>query len=344
MPYVFPFGYQQEVRDFHFMGFRSQSYIETVNSSQNIPLLGRHGRHIELCYSLKSVERSSDPKNPLAPEVWAIRQCSLHHQFDFHTEQMTWIIIKANKLIQDEVERQCKTEHRTNSQANSTNPFVATLGIHRILASWAGENWDWYINDMESSLQYKTKSILSVPLDATKSDYRPRSQTVDSQSSPKPAHKRTSSVGSLPRWFKRSASMSTWTSEDPTLRNSQSPPLHSRQPTNEDVKTAAFEDGLPQEFQDIQFSEEQATAVLLILKANSKVLADLRNEYRSVLRNLQCPASVKACEMEIERFEQHLLNVEKDLAMQQGRLEALLRVLADRKNLVSTSPWIALVH
>jgi hypothetical protein len=335
MHYIFPFGRQQEVRDFHFMGFRSDSYIETVNKVQEIPLLGRHGRQIELCYSLKSVERSSDPQNAAAGEGWAIRQCSLHHRFDFRTEQMTWIIIKANRLIQDEIQRQCEAEHRETPTFDSISPFVATLGVHRILATWAGENWHWYINDMEKAMQSKTRRTLSVPLETTKQGSRPRSQTLDSQSSPISPHKRTFSIGSLPRRFKRSASVSTWNSDDPTLGSSQSFPLQCLPETTDKLKNVAIDDTSFEDFQTVQFSEDQANEALLILRANSKVLMDLRQEYTSLLKNKSCPASILCYATDVERFDQHLANVEKDLLMQQNRLEALLRVLADRKNLVS---------
>jgi hypothetical protein len=271
--------------------------------------------------------------NPASNEVWAIRQCSIHHRFDFQTEQMTWIVIKANKLIQDEIQNQCEAEHRDS--LNTVNPFVATLAIHRILATWAGENWHWYINDLESALQRKTRRTLSIPLETTKPGYRPRSQTLESQPSPKSGRRRTFSLRSFPRLIRRSASLSTWQSDDPTLGSSQTCPLRSLPETAEKLNNVAIDDISFEDFQAVQFSEDQANEALLVLRANSKVITDLRREYTSLLKNSHCPPSIKCYATEIERFDQHLSNVEKDLLMQQNRLEALLRVLADRKNMVS---------
>jgi hypothetical protein len=111
--------------------------------------------------------------------------------------------------------------------------------------------------------------------------------------------------------------------------------LRSLPETAEKLNNVAIDDISFEDFQAVQFSEDQANEALLVLRANSKVITDLRREYTSLLKNSHCPPSIKCYATEIERFDQHLSNVEKDLLMQQNRLEALLRVLADRKNMVS---------
>lgn len=88
----------------------------------------------------------------------------------------------------------------------------------------------------------------------------------------------------------------------------------------------------------MQKMEDKANGALMVLKMNSNVLRDLIHEYRSLLltENLDLDQTRRA---EIIDFERHVASIEKDMSVQQARLETLLRMIADRKSLVSSSHY-----
>src|SRR5688572_3951480 len=67
LDFIFPFGLQEYLQDFYFSGFREDTRL--LSTGLIIPNLGRSGREIRLCYSLKSVEASNG--NTSWP--WSIR-------------------------------------------------------------------------------------------------------------------------------------------------------------------------------------------------------------------------------------------------------------------------------
>src|ERR1700731_4228660 len=58
LDFIFPFGLQEYAQDFHFSGFREETHLLLAEKSLQITELGRSGRDMCMCYSLKSVERS----------------------------------------------------------------------------------------------------------------------------------------------------------------------------------------------------------------------------------------------------------------------------------------------
>ena len=73
---------------------------------------------------------------------------------------------------------------------------------------------------------------------------------------------------------------------------------------------------------------------------NKKILTELKEYYYSILGSQHRPEYLKTdCEGDISSFEDRVASVINDLQMQESRLEALLRLLADRKALVSSSIW-----
>ena len=88
--------------------------------------------------------------------------------------------------------------------------------------------------------------------------------------------------------------------------------------------------------QRIQYIEEKIHEALLVLKQNATVLKELREHYRSTTEATDLPGEIKSdCRTDIAKFEDRILGVERDLGMQQLRIEGMLRLLADHKNRVS---------
>ena len=93
------------------------------------------------------------------------------------------------------------------------------------------------------------------------------------------------------------------------------------------------------DWQKAQFIEEKANDVLLVLKTNMQVLAELRQYYQETACCEDWPQELKLrCSSDVSRFEKCIAGVEKKHQMQQQRVELLLRSMADRKSLVHS--WV----
>ncbi len=92
------------------------------------------------------------------------------------------------------------------------------------------------------------------------------------------------------------------------------------------------------DLQRVQFIEDKANEVLLVLESNMNVLADLKVHYQSIMRSEHFSEELRQeCTRDMIRFENRISSITKDLKMQQSRTQTLLRLLADRKNLVSST-------
>jgi hypothetical protein len=90
------------------------------------------------------------------------------------------------------------------------------------------------------------------------------------------------------------------------------------------------------DLQKVQLYEDKTNEVHLILGSNIKVLGELKDHYQYVTQSEHFPeALIRDCRPDLERFEKRITSVINDLEMQQSRATTLLRLLADRKSLVS---------
>lgn len=164
LDFVFPFGLREHAQDFHFSGLRDESLLASYDRACVLSELDRSGRYIRFCYNLRSVEPSqSQSKLP-----WSIRQCAVYHTFDVENGRTSWIIVKGNKNIKN---RLTEASERQTYGGNSLNPrsdaFAASLDTHLLLCNWSGENWRWYINDLEDQLQTLTRGVLAFQVEKT---------------------------------------------------------------------------------------------------------------------------------------------------------------------------------
>lgn len=327
--YILPFGKQFEAIDFHTIGFRSASCVDLPNRHLQLPSLERSGRHLEICYSLKSVERSREPQ-----PSWTIEQCSVHHRFDLETQKMSWIIVKANRVILKEIRQQRKTELSGGANAVPITPFQATLDTHRAMAWWSSENWHWYINELESTVQEGTRRTLYTPLLNTILE-RQRTQSPMDESPGRPDNndQRKLRFRSISSRLRQSASRFSKRSSDsiPLAQIPQRP----RRSSEERIEVAADEFSF-EDLQNTQVLEDKANESLAILRADYNVIEDLRREYAALQNspNVLDPLCAGGY-TDFVQFDRDLSKVAKDLYMDLNRAEALLKLLADRKSLVS---------
>lgn len=160
LDFVFPFGRQEHQQDSHFSGFRHDNSLNPLDRGLSVRELGRSGREIRLCYNLHSVEKSSVQ----AYLPWSIRQTAVYHSFDVETGRSLWINVKGNRLLKRRIEEAAKSS-QLGSFKSIGRSFAATLITHMFFCEWAGENWRWYINDLEKELQDATGKTISTPAD-----------------------------------------------------------------------------------------------------------------------------------------------------------------------------------
>ncbi|KAK6433897.1 hypothetical protein LTR95_009922 [Oleoguttula sp. CCFEE 5521] len=172
LDFLFAFGQTEHPKDFHFTGFRSEAKLLETDATVHLPELGRSGREIRMCYTIKSVENvvSQDSQQNWP---WSIRTTSLCHSFDIGTCRSFWLIVKANKLLRGRVKTLCSTGHLfrtdvTDENESARQAFDSTLQIHQLLCALAGENWRWYIGSIEEKVQTLTRGTLTDTVDLYK--------------------------------------------------------------------------------------------------------------------------------------------------------------------------------
>jgi hypothetical protein len=160
LDFVFPFGKQINAQDFHFSGLREESRLDVRRRGPEILELNRSGNELRLCYNLRSVEPSSNQTDLR----WSIRQTAIYHSFDLKTGQTLWINVKGNKLIKNRI-TEATTSPSLRKPISLSEAFTASLATHLLLCDWSGENWRWYINDLEDQFHLLTNDALAIPID-----------------------------------------------------------------------------------------------------------------------------------------------------------------------------------
>jgi hypothetical protein len=177
LDFVFPFGNQVYPQDLHFSGLREESRMRSDIGSPALGGLGRSGSGIRVCYNLRSVEPTTD--DSLLP--WSVRQTAVCHHFDTETAKTFWVVIKGNKLIKDRLIETTK-EKRNSQPLSRKESFSAALKSHLIMCDWSGENWRWYINDLENQFNSLTKGVFATQLEKGPSPPSPASPQMSSMS------------------------------------------------------------------------------------------------------------------------------------------------------------------
>lgn len=326
LDFMFPFGKQQYPHDPYFSGFRSEDRFSDAVRGTPIPELGRSGRDIKLCYSLKSAERMG----PNSVEKWSIRQTSIHFSFDIETGRSAWIVIKGDELIKRRLEK------ATSSRVCSDNIhskavdrlFASTFMVHQVLCDWAGENWRWYLNDLEEEVQRETRQASAVlvadadlepsisPLLRSDTAHQPKMPSLQPNpgqlSRPPPGPPPSSPPpGPPPGPPQQSSGSASW-----------------RKPRATDVF------GL-KNLQKVQHIQDQAGQALLVLESNANVISEMREYYRSIMTADGWPQDLRdKCAGDVARFDKAAGTAERHLRLQCLRAQTLRSLLEDRKAMV----------
>ncbi|KAL9604133.1 MAG: hypothetical protein Q9219_000721 [cf. Caloplaca sp. 3 TL-2023] len=347
--FLFAFGYQAYAEDPYFGSFRQRTRLDDKSKTSMVPELAWSGHEIQLCYNLKSAERSNPESNN-----WSIRDCAIHHTWDAKNVRANWIIIKANDLIRRRIEDLTDDGDAMSSYGTLDRGFAASLGIHVVLCVWAAEQWRWYIKSLENDFRDLTRRAVTIPVTTLQT---PRTDQCEFQA---PSHTNTEDTirslvsGLSPLSTKltgKSASLTErktlpaqHTYTDPETGLTQQLPPHitigkSPDPAHKE-QANSFESAEEQEFsfaklQNIHHIQEKARAALLILRINIRIISQLNQYYATVVKSRYFPGNVaRLCQDDLEQFDLQLTSVVEDLQMQILRSESLVRLIEDRKVLL----------
>ncbi|KAL9066100.1 MAG: hypothetical protein Q9157_007250 [Trypethelium eluteriae] len=328
--FIFSFGQQRYRQDFLYSGFRrqidlSESDCHSQWSTHNF------GRKFQSCYSLQSVELTSDALVP-----WSIRRAAVSNIFDIETGKTTWTIVKAGPLMKNRISKALSAKKTPPLEAFDSVPgaLAASLEIHLLLCQWAGENWREYINYLEDELQKRTRDVLSQSVEGAPDPLQDNDimETAEVNSPPwQSGMKRTFSQRSSATSGIR---MLSWQS-----RQSTTEPAHSTRPIKKaGYSTAAishWSQRRPFSLEDlkhIHFLAEQADEALLVIKSNEKIISELQGHYRTILGPELFQNDLKTqCSTEYRRFNDRMDAIIDDLRVHQYRLVTLQSLFNSKK-------------
>ncbi|KAK2794546.1 hypothetical protein FQN52_008127 [Onygenales sp. PD_12] len=315
---VFPFGYQKELKEFHFITFRHSGHVHSRHKALDIPDLGRSGRFLQCCYNLESVEPKRSEWWP-----WSIRQAAVYHSFDLETGRSVWIMVKGNGLIRNRIMEATKGQNQGSMGSPSTpaKSFSLSLEVHLILCDWACEKWRWYIDFLHKQIQELT--------DGTKSYSPDGGLTTDSfmlqYSATAPSPNRVGTFDRLVRRFTGlSSHMPNHTPAAQAHQNMQPPDEKQENPTLQFDNVGT-----------LQHLQEKVEEVLLVFEMDTKVLHDLLQYYMDSFKSDGISDNMrKECKTSLDRFGERIRGVASDFQMQKARLVRILGVVRDRKTLL----------
>ncbi|KAH8590628.1 hypothetical protein B0O99DRAFT_579875 [Bisporella sp. PMI_857] len=343
LDFLFPFGKQQYTQDFQFSGFQSEDRLSEDERGLELRQLGRSGRELRVCYNLKSVEVSKGQKE----WPWSIRQTAAYHSFDVETGKALWFIIKGDQLMEKRMEAATQAESSIGLKSLSSlaESFSATLQTHLVVFDWCRDHWRWYLNFLEQELHKLTREALLVDLD------RHSDRNNTNHSLVVVERTRSSRLSSPPK----SASEKAAGSPHRQIKQPPSYPYLQRIPSPEAGAASSFsesqdslntdEDFSFGDLQNVQSLEEKANETILVLDTNISTLSQAKLYYREVVISAEFPRDLQtACVRGLAKFERKIGSIIVDLKLQQARTKMLLRLLTDRKNLVSSDPVKALTQ
>ncbi|KAL8717894.1 MAG: hypothetical protein Q9225_004919 [Loekoesia sp. 1 TL-2023] len=363
---IFTFSYLEHAQGLNHSGFRQRTSLHRSRVTLQIPELGWSGFGMQLCYSLKSVEQSPSQKH----WPWSVRHCAVYHSFDVEHIRTSWVIVKGDRETERRIQSVTSNggAHELSVYDTIVNAFSSVMEIHLVLCDSAMENWRWYISFLEGKLQELTRATKSTAADiplspVTESPLSPLSKTATfgmSSQSQNPKKHQSQGYDKVPFTGTGSNSISKPVNGIPTPPREQRPQL-TLYTSPKTGRTQPLPPGITAEslvspktrpvpneihgqkqfnFSDLQYTqhvEEKTSEILLAMDLNHQVVSQLGEYYQYIIENQDLPHNIRTeCLGRVKDFLHRLNGVKCNLRLQMSRVEALLRLLADRKSLVST--------
>ena len=340
LDFLFAFGRQLHLQDFHFSAFKQRSYYSKSRKSQSLPDLGRSDQVVEMCYNLKTIEKTTG----IWP--WSPRQTLVYHSFDVGNGLSNWLIVKADSLMRSRFNSIRDSIHLDDRDLlkRRNQVFAWSLLLHRLVCEWCGENWRQYINYLEDEFNKSSKSIVSeevkrhpepvskplpvATISALGADtlmpYRRRIRSAPRQA-----------LGMVPMLANQAHWAAVADPEDPPADPPELPPHIIAEKQSSSAERAQSEFTFP-DLQRIQYIQEKVNESLLLLKSNLQILTSLKQFYISLMKAEDLPEALREnCQEVLAVFDERVAMVERELSMHVARVETLLQMIEARKNLVS---------
>jgi hypothetical protein len=342
LDFILPLGRQESGQDFNISGFWEDDCVYEGERALAIPEMGRSGRYLRFCYSLKSAEPSSS--NQSTP--WSIRQTCVYHSFDVETGQAFWIVVRPDKKMNSRITSAINSEDSKLKDCETrAQSFTSSLAAHVLICEWAEQHWRWYIDYIEKMVQEATRTAVSHKFSAPSpnlGNLKPPSaqqtikdvkdgpvSTTCEKTSPTSKH----SISLRP---KKAGSPLPPAQGEVTFGLPRRVSSFGTDEERKDGQTIRKPEVSLQDLQHAQYIEELATAAHLSLKANINVLQQLKSHYLSFLEHEKLPEIFGLASHQVKRFTQLVTRTEKEFITQSLRLDALLRVVDGRKSLVGS--------
>lgn len=354
---LFPLGEREIAQDFYSNGFYQHTNLSSTTPSLQLPVRAWSGHDFKICYSLKSVE----PSESQTGWPWSIRHCAVHHAFDVSNVRSTWLVVKGNQLIEKRISSATsgRGPPEFSSYGTLDRALAAAFATHLLVTDWSAENWRWYINFLEEKFGALTQGAISIDADVPTHPVVmedqfasvPRTNTQTTNRSP------IARVLS-PKLFRASTQKTdislalTELQDSPSQRIHVNPRSGKKQPLPPGKSIVATQpsDNKPsfqydaygqrqfnfRHLQDVQDLEESANETILVLKLNLNIYKQISAFYRSLFEHGELPKDTieQKCKSDLLRFERRIQGIESQTDAQIIRVEALLRLMADRKRLV----------
>ena len=354
---LLPFGERKSTPDFFTGGFHQRTRLQNATRGLQIPERAWSGHGYQICYGLKSVERSETQTH----WPWSIRHSAIHHTFDVENIRSTWMVVKGNRLI----ERRIKSATGGRGPAEYSSygtieaAFAASLCTHLIMFDWSAENWRWYINYLEDEFQKMTTGAIATDADVPMSPketedilaFGSRTNTQKSNTSRKSRafsfRSMTQKVGTMPPVAEiqgirpQNYAIARSGKKQPLPPGITTKNLEVQQPEVQQARAIQYDIyGQPifgfRHLQDIQNFEESANESVLVMKLNRGVCKQILEFYHSLFADKELPSNIASnCQGDLLRFQRRIISIESQLEEQILRVEALLRLITNRKGLVS---------
>lgn len=148
---------QPDARLLSFGGFCEQTSLTKPPRAPVIRDLGRSGQQFQLSYNLKAVARK------MYAQGWFIHQATFHHQFDAEEGTTLWIVTHGDEAIKERVTEMTTIQGRPEDRAFTTAEecFRTSLNTHLLFCLWSIEEWGWYIQWLEETLEKEVSRLIA---------------------------------------------------------------------------------------------------------------------------------------------------------------------------------------
>jgi hypothetical protein len=337
LDYTLSFGRRHYAQKFPYGGISVERRLSDASRGLVLRQLGRSGRDYSLCYNLRSVEPT--PEQEGLP--WSIRQMAIYHSFDVVTGHSVWIVVKANDLVEKRVKEESQSNEHSDISTFDTNSQAlgATLAAHLIYVKWVSENWCWYIDFLEETVEKLTRRESIVPVD------NPRQIPTLTQEPVFQSPARAPTGLSFSGYS--ICSEKTVLPNDSTATQSASIPPSSPI-MNEGIWTQPVLPVLDREheikrqahvgmdvLQKCQRLDETAEEAMQVINTNLSVLEGLVQFYESIMSSDEFPEELKlGCTGAVEKMKIQVQIAMSELQIQRSRAGSLSNLLRGRMNLL----------